>query len=56
MDEFRPQHGSTQVWRKILYEKQYGFQTAKSTEDAIIDITQNILNSLEKKNTLVVFS
>ena len=34
---------------KILYEKQYGFQRAKSTEDAIIDITQNILNSLEKK-------
>ena len=25
------------------------FQRAKSTEDAIIDITQNILNSLEKK-------
>ena len=28
----------------ILYKKQFGFQTGKSTEDAIIDITQNILN------------
>ena len=33
----------------ILYEKQYGFQSAKCTEDAIIDIQQNILDSLERK-------
>ena len=33
----------------ILYEKQYGFQTGKSTEHAIIDIQHQILEALEKK-------
>ena len=33
----------------ILYEKQYGFQTGKSTEHAIIDIQYQILEALEKK-------
>ena len=33
----------------VLYKKQYGFQTSKCTEDAIIDIQQNILDSLERK-------
>ena len=33
----------------ILYNKQYGFQTGKSTEHAIIDIHQKILNSLDKR-------
>ena len=34
---------------KILFGKQYGFQSGKSTEHALIDIQQNILNSLEKR-------
>ena len=32
---------------KILYRRQYGFQNGKSTEHAVIDIHENILNSLE---------
>ncbi len=35
----------------ILYRRQYGFQKAKSTEHAVIDIQENILNSLEKGET-----
>ena len=33
----------------MFYIKQYEFQTSKCTEDAIIDIQQNILDSLERK-------
>ncbi len=32
----------------LLYRRQYGFQNGKSTEHAIIDIQENILNSFEK--------
>ena len=32
---------------KIIYDKQYGFQSKKSTEHALLDIQQNILTSLE---------
>ena len=32
----------------ILYRRQYGFQNGKATEHAVIDIQENILNSLEK--------
>ncbi len=35
----------------ILFKRQYGFQTGKSTEHAHIDIQNSILNSLEKKET-----
>ena len=35
----------------ILYKRQYGFQHGKSTEHAIIDIQENILNSLESRET-----
>ena len=35
----------------ILFKRQYGFQTGKSTEHAHIDIQNAILNSLEKKET-----
>ena len=31
----------------ILFRRQYGFQNAKSTEHAVLDIQENILNSLE---------
>ena len=34
---------------KILFGKQYGFQSGKSTEHALIDIQQNILNAMEKR-------
>ena len=34
---------------KILFGKQYGFQKGKSTEHALIDIQQNILSALEKR-------
>ena len=41
---------------QIIYNKQYGFQSGKSTEHAILDITQQILNSLEQKeNPCCVF-
>ena len=33
----------------LLYSRQYGFQNGKSTEHAVIDIQENILNSLENK-------
>ena len=33
---------------KILYNRQYGFQSGKSTEHAIIDIQENILSSFEQ--------
>ena len=33
--------------KKILYEKQYGFQKVKSTEHAILDLQSKIINSLE---------
>ena len=35
----------------ILFNRQYGFQTGKSTEHAHIDIQNSILNSIEKKET-----
>ena len=35
----------------ILFKRQHGFQTGKSTEHAHIDIQNSILNSLEKKET-----
>ena len=35
---------------KILFDRQYGFQSGKYTEHAIIDIQECILNSLEKKD------
>ena len=33
----------------ILFNRQYGFQTGKSTEHAHIDIQNSVLNALEKK-------
>ena len=33
----------------ILYDRQYGFQSAKSTEHAVIDIQERVLNALDKK-------
>ena len=40
----------------IIYEKQYGFQPGKATEHAVIDIQDNVLDSLEKKeNPCCVF-
>ena len=35
----------------ILFNRQYGFQKARATEHALIDIVENILNSLEKKES-----
>ena len=35
----------------ILYQKQYGFQKGKSTEHALIDIHEKILNSFEKNES-----
>ena len=34
---------------KILYNRQYGFQKGKSTEHALIDIQESILQALERK-------
>ena len=34
---------------KILFKRQYGFQKGKSTEHALIDIQENILKALDKK-------
>ena len=36
---------------KILYNRQYGFQKDKSTEYALLDIVENIMNSLENKDS-----
>ena len=36
---------------QILFNRQYGFQKEKSTEYALIDIVDNIMNSLEKKES-----
>ena len=41
---------------KIIYDKQYGFQRGKSTEYALLDIQNCILNSLERReNPCCVF-
>ena len=41
---------------KILYSKQFGFQTVHSTEHAIVQLLDQILESFEyNKNTLGVF-
>ena len=36
---------------KVLYHRQYGFQSGKATEHAVIDIQENILKSLENKES-----
>ena len=36
---------------KILFNRQYGFQKDKSTEYALIDIIENIMTSLDKKES-----
>ena len=41
---------------KIIYDKQYGFQRGKSTEYALLDIQNCILNALERReNPCCVF-
>ena len=40
----------------ILYEKQFGFQSGYSTNDAIVQLVDNIFNSFEKEQfTLWIF-
>ena len=36
---------------QILFDRQYGFQKDKSTEYALIDIVENVMNSLDKKES-----
>ena len=42
---------------EIIYPKQFGFRVGYSTTHSLIDITENIKNTVEaKKNMNVVFS
>ena len=37
----------------LLFERQFGFQSSKSTEHAILELSDEILNSFEKNNFTV---